>query len=468
MARILIVDDEKGVRRSIAIAFQFSGHQVEEAATGEEALQLVQKDIFDLVITDLVMEDIDGLELIKKIKALCPTSSIIMMTAYGSIDSAVRAIKLGASDYITKPFTDDQIILAADKALERQKLESTIRVLQSVLVDKYDFKNIITVNRELQEMLRKVYLVASQNITVLLVGESGTGKELIAASLHRMSYRKGGAFVALNCGAFPETLLESELFGHTRGAFTGATSHKKGLVEEADGGTIFLDEIGDAPLSFQVKILRFLENGEFRRLGETITRRADLRIVAATHKDLEHEIQSGHFRNDLFFRLNACRFELPPLRARREDIPLLVRHFLKVCSSEMNKHVEMIHPRVYDIFSGYSWPGNVRELQNTIRYAVAITAKNCIDIEDLPGSFQMLIGEETKPIYSLEQPASLCDLERSYILSVLETTGWNKKKACEILQISRATLHRRLKEYKLGQKENPRGTSSTIPSNVSN
>lgn len=450
MARILIVDDEKGVRRSIAIAFEFSGHQVEEAATGEEALQLVQKDIFDLIITDLVMEDIDGLELIKKIKALCPTSSIIMMTAYGSIDSAVAAIKLGASDYITKPFTEDQITLAAEKALQRQKLESTIRVLQSVLIDKYDFKNIITVNRELQEILRKVSLIASQNISVLVVGESGTGKELIAAALHRMSHRKESAFVALNCGAFPETLLESELFGHNRGAFTGATSHKKGLVEEADGGTIFLDEIGDAPLSFQVKILRFLENGEFRRLGETITRKADLRIVAATHKDLEHEIQSGLFRDDLFFRLNACRFELPPLRARREDIPLLARHLLKACSSEMNKQIDMIHPRVYEVFLGHSWPGNVRELQNTIRYAVAITAKNCIDIEDLPGSFQKLIQEETKPIYSLEQPSSLHDLEKSYILSVLETTGWNKKKACEILKISRATLHRRLKEYELG------------------
>ena len=449
MARILIVDDEKGLRRSTAIAFQLSGYQVEEAATGQEALRLVQDGIFDLIITDLVMEDIDGLELIKKIKALCPTSSIIMMTAYGSIDSAVSAIKSGAVDYITKPFTEDQIVLAAEKALQRQKLESTVRALQSVLIDKYDFKNIITVTREMQEVLRKVCLIAAQNISVLLVGESGTGKELIAAALHRMSHRKDRAFVALNCGAFPETLLESELFGHTRGAFTGATSHKKGLVEEADGGAIFLDEIGDAPLSFQVKILRFLENGEFRRLGETVTRKADLRVIAATHKDLEHEIQAGRFRDDLFFRLNACRFELPPLRARKEDIPLLARHFLKACSSEMNKQADMIHPRVYDIFLGYSWPGNVRELENTIRYAVAITAKNCIDVEDLPGSFQKLVQEETRPTYSLEQPASLYDLEKSYILSILETTGWNKKKACEILKISRATLHRRLKEYKL-------------------
>ncbi len=447
MAHILIVDDEKGLRRSTAIAFQLSGHQVEEAATGNEALQLVQKDIFDLIITDLVMEDIDGLELIKKIKLLCPTSSIIMMTAYGSIDSAVTAIKSGAIDYITKPFTEDQIILAAEKALERQKLESTIRVLQNVLIHKYDFKNIITINREMQEILRKVHLIAAQNISVLLTGESGTGKELIAAALHHMSHRKKRAFVALNCGAFPETLLESELFGHTRGAFTGATSHKKGLVEEADGGTIFLDEIGDAPLSFQVKILRFLENGEFRRLGETNTRKADLRIIAATHRSLEHEIQAGRFRDDLFFRLNVCRFELPPLRARTEDIPLLARHFLKASSSEMNKQVDIIHPRVYDIFLRYSWPGNVRELENTICYAIAITAKNCIDIEDLPNAFQKLIHEETKPVYPLEQPASLCDLEKSYILSVLEKTGWNKKKACEILKISRATLHRRLKAY---------------------
>lgn len=448
MARILIVDDEKGLRRSTAIAFQMRGHQVEEAATGEEALGLVRKDIFDLIITDLVMEDLDGLELVKNIRALSPTSSIIMMTAYGSIDSAIAATKLGVSDYITKPFTEDQILLAAEKTFQRQKLESTIRVLQSVLIDKYQFKNIITVNHELQEILRKICLVAAQNITVLLVGESGTGKELMAAALHRMSHRKDSAFVALNCGAFPETLLESELFGHTRGAFTGASSHKKGLVEEADGGTIFLDEIGDAPPSFQVKILRFLENGEFRRLGETITRKADVRIIAATHRDLAREIQDGRFRDDLFFRLSACRFDLPPLRARNEDIPFLAQHFLKTYSSEMNKQVDMIHPRVYDTFLGYTWPGNVRELGNTVRYAVAITTKNCIDIEDLPGSFQKLIREKILPVYSLDQPASLSDLEKGYILSVLEKTGWNKKKACEILKISKATLHRRLKEYK--------------------
>ncbi|HED00272.1 MAG TPA: sigma-54-dependent Fis family transcriptional regulator [Proteobacteria bacterium] len=448
MARILIVDDEKGLRRSTAIAFQLRGHQVEEAGTGEEALEFVRKDIFDLVITDLVMEDMDGLELIKKIKALCPISSVIMMTAYGSIDSAIAATKLGVSDYVTKPFTEDQILLAAEKAFQRQKMESTIRVLQSVLIDKYQFKNIITVSRELKEILRKICLVATQNITVLLMGESGTGKELIAAALHRVSHRKDRPFVALNCGAFPETLLESELFGHTRGAFTGATSHKKGLVEEADGGTIFLDEIGDAPLSFQVKILRFLEDGEFRRLGKTITRKADVRIIAATHKNLEHEIEAGRFRDDLFFRLSACRFDLPPLRARKEDIPFLAQHFLKTYSSEMNKQVDMIHPRVYNIFLGYSWPGNVRELENTIRYALAITPKNCIDIEDLPGSLQKLVREKILPVYSSDQPASLSDLEKGYILSVLEKTGWNKKKACEILQISKATLHRRLKEYK--------------------
>lgn len=448
MARILIVDDEKGLRRSTAIAFQLRGHQVEEAETGEEALEFVRKDIFDLVITDLVMEDMDGLELVKKIKALCPISSVIMMTAYGSIDSAIAATKLGVSDYVTKPFTEEQILLAAEKAFQRQKMESTIRVLQSVLIDKYQFKNIITVNRELQEILRKICLVATQNITVLLMGESGTGKELIAAALHRVSHRKDRPFVALNCGAFPETLLESELFGHTRGAFTGASSHKKGLVEEADGGAIFLDEIGDAPLSFQVKILRFLEDGEFRRLGETITRRADVRIIAATHRDLEHEIEAGRFRDDLFFRLSACRFDLPPLRARKEDIPFLARRFLKTYSSEMNKQVDMIHPRVYDIFLGYSWPGNVRELENTIRYALAITTKNCIDIEDLPGSLQKLVREKILPVYSSDQPASLSDIEKGYILSVLEKTGWNKKKTCEILQISKATLHRRLKEYK--------------------
>jgi DNA-binding NtrC family response regulator len=449
VARILIVDDEKGVRRSTAIALQLKGHQVEEAGTGEKALQLVQKDIFDLVITDLVMEDVDGLELVRKIKALCPTSSIIMMTAYGSIDSAIAATKLGVSDYVTKPFTEDQIVLAAEKAFQRQKLESTIRVLQSVLTDKYHLKNIITVNRELREILRKVSLVAAQNISVLLIGESGTGKELIAAALHRMSHRKDRAFVALNCGAFPETLLESELFGHTREAFTGATAHKKGLVEEADEGTIFLDEIGDAPPSFQVKILRFLENGEFRRLGETITRKADVRIIAATNRDLEHEIQAGSFRSDLFFRLSACRFDVPPLRVRKEDIPFLARHFLKSSSSEMNKEVNMIHPRVYDIFLRYSWPGNVRELENAIHYSVAITTKNCIDIEDLPDSFQKLGREETIPVYSPDQPPTLSDLEKSYILSILEKTGWNKKKACEILEISKATLYRRLKEYKL-------------------
>lgn len=448
MARILIVDDEKGLRRSTAIAFQLRGHQVEEAGTGKEALDFIQKDIFDLVITDLVMEDMNGLELLREIRALCPTSSVIMMTAYGSIDSAIAATKLGVSEYVTKPFTEDQILLAAEKTLQRQKLESTIRVLQSVLIDKYQFKNIITANRELQDILRKICLVATQNITVLLVGESGTGKELIAAALHRMSHRKDNAFVALNCGAFPETLLESELFGHTRGAFTGASSHKKGLVEEADGGTIFLDEIGDAPPTFQVKILRFMENGEFRRLGETTTRKADVRIVAATHKNLEQEIEAGRFRDDLFFRLSACRFELPPLRARKEDIPLLVRHFLKTYSSEMDKRVDMIHPQVYGVFLQHSWPGNVRELENTIRYAIAITTKSCIHIEDLPGNFQKFAGKQMVPAYSLDEPATLDDVEKNYILSILEKTGWNKKKACEILKISKATLHRRLKEYK--------------------
>ena len=445
MAGILIVDDEKNLRRSLRIAVEEWGYQSAEAASGEEALHLIEQDVYDVVLTDLVMEKMDGIELLKRIKALSPTSEVLMMSAYGTIEKAVDAMRQGAYDFIVKPFSMDYLDMMLRKVIGQKKLKQTVKRLMDALVEHYPFENVVAVSAGMREVMHQVALIAGWKVPVLIHGESGVGKELAAMAIHHSSGRSEGPFIPVNCGAFPDTLLDSELFGHCRGAFTGAVTNKRGLIEEADQGTLFLDEIGEAPAALQVRLLRFLDNGRFRRIGEVIERESDVRVIAATNQDLIQSIRDGRFREDLYYRLSVATIAIPPLRERKEDIPVLCRRFLEKAVERMGRASVRLHPQVHRLFQNYSWPGNVRELENTIEHSLIMTDSDEITVEDLPvkfrgagGGFQDLLAQgET----------SLSEIERRYILSVLEKTGGNKKQAAEILKISRTTLISRLKSY---------------------
>ena len=443
MANILIVDDEKSMRHSLSIALEGWGHNTQEASSGKEAIPLISKEIYDIVITDLVMEGIDGIELLQKIKDLSPSTEVLLISAHGTVNKAVEAMKKGAYDFITKPFSMDHLKMILDKLTGQIELKQTLKHLKTVLADHYLFDNIVAESPAMREVMHKVVLVANSSAPVLIQGESGVGKEVIAMAIHNLSNRDKKAFVPINCGAFPETLLDSELFGHARGAFTGATSNKRGLIEEADMGTLFLDEIGEAPPAFQIRLLRFLDNGHFRRVGETEERKSNARIIAATNKDLNQYIKEKKFREDLYYRLSVAVVKIPPLRERKEDIVPLSQHFLQLYSKKMGKPIPKLHPEVHDIFKNYSWPGNVRELENTIEHALILSNSNEIHINDLPIKF--LDTKAKKSIFEEDLP--LKEMEKRYIFSILDKTKGNKKKAAEILKISRTTLISRLKSY---------------------
>ncbi len=445
MANILVVDDEKSMRHSLSIALEGWGHNTKEASSGKEAVDFISKEIYDIVVTDLVMEGMDGIELLQKIKDLSPSTEVLLMSAHGTIDKAVEAMKKGASDFITKPFSMDHMKMILEKLLGQMELKQTVKHLKSVLADHYLLNNIVAESPVMREIMHQVTLVAGSSAPVLIQGESGVGKEVIAIAIHSLSSRAKGAFVPINCGAFPETLLDSELFGHCRGAFTGATANKRGLIEEADRGTLFLDEIGEAPPAFQIRLLRFLDNGQFRRVGEVEERRSNARIIAATNKDLNQYIKEKKFREDLYYRLSVAVIKIPPLRERKEDIPPLSQHFLQLYSKKMGKPVPKLCPEVCDIFKNYSWPGNVRELENTIEHALIVSHSNEIRVDDLPTKF--LDTRERGKNLTFDEDLPLKEIEKKYIFSVLKKTKGNKKKAAEILKISRTTLISRLKSY---------------------
>src|SRR5512139_804141 len=446
-AHLLVVDDDPVTIDLLKEVFTKEGYDVSTALSGEEAITQGMDNLFDIIITDVRMGEKDGMEVLRFFKKNAPETTVIMITAFGSIETAIEAIREGAYDYISKPFRLDEIKFTIQRALEQRRLIQENKFFRQELLDKYQFKNVIGRTPQMFQVYKTIAKVADTKSTVLLCGERGTGKELIARSIHYNSQRNNRTFIPVDCASLVETLIESELFGHVRGAFTGASSAKKGLFEEADGGTLFLDEVGNLSLLMQSKLLRFLQEHEIKRVGGTESVKLDVRVIAATNQPLEPLVQSEKFRVDLFDRLNVVSITLPPLRDRKEDIPFLASHFLQKFSEENHKNISHLSPEALEILTRYSWPGNVRELEHTIERAVIFSIHPMILPEDLPKK----MFEETKDpeILIPEKPLSLRELEKRYVLKVLQETGGNKKKASEILGIDRVTLYRILEKEEL-------------------
>ncbi|MCB0346335.1 MAG: sigma-54-dependent Fis family transcriptional regulator, partial [Bdellovibrionales bacterium] len=383
---VLLVDDEEGVRASLEQILNEAGYLVTSAASGEEALDCAEEQQYDLLLTDLKMPEMDGLQLLQKLQDKRFDATTIVMSAYGNQDIALEAMRLGAYDYISKPFNAEEIILTLKKAEEREKLRKENALLKDQVRKRYSFSNIIADSPSMAGIFETIKKIADYKTTILIVGESGTGKELIARAIHQNSTRRSKKFVAINCGAIPENLLESELFGHRKGAFTDATRDKKGLFEEADGGTILLDEIGELPLHLQVKLLRVLQEGQIRPVGGSDVISIDVRVIAATLRDLEQDVIDGRFRDDLYYRLNVVSIQVPPLRDRKEDIPILVHHFLQKHQAKLQLPVDRIDDSALKLLMNYSWKGNVRELENAIERAMILTEGDSITASSLPKS----------------------------------------------------------------------------------
>jgi DNA-binding NtrC family response regulator len=446
MAAILVVDDDESPRRMLALLLKKRGHQVTEADGAAAAARLLEGGSFDVVVTDLRMPDGDGLEVLANSRRLCPDADVILLTAYAGWESAKEAIRLGAFDYFEKGREPDELLLRIDNALERKALRRENTNLKAQVRDRFSIPGIVARSPQMRDILELVARVAPTDATVLIRGESGTGKELIAKALHHASQRANGPFLAVNCGALPETLLESEIFGHVKGAFTGAVSHKKGLFEEADGGTFFLDELAEMAPNLQVKLLRVLQTGEVRRVGSNQSTAVDARVIAATNRDLDQMMRTGTFREDLFYRLDVIPIALPPLRERREDIPLLAEHFLERCGTKHGRRLRLAAEAVERLLR-YPWPGNVRELENAIERTCILCRGETIGPEDLPP--HVASGMTLGPAPALPAQRDLAEVERAHILQTLERLGWNHTRAAEALGIGRTTLWRKLKEFGL-------------------
>jgi two-component system response regulator AtoC len=454
--RILIVDDEESFRHMLSVILVKEGYEVETSSNGQEALQKAGASTFDHILCDIRMPRMDGLGFLREIRKTGTEATIIVMSAYGTVDIAIEAMKLGAYDYISKPFKPDEIILTLRKAEEREQLRRENQLLRREVAKEFSFENIISKNEKMQEIFDVIKKVSPYKSTMLITGESGTGKELVARALHYNSDRSQNPFIAVNCGAIPENLLESELFGHAKGAFTDAIRTKKGLFEEADGGTLFLDEIGELPGQLQVKLLRVLQDGEIRRIGESKPIQIDVRIVAATVKDLPKEVNEGRFREDLFYRLNVLPLHIPPLRERKEDIPLLIQHFIRKYNQAMGKNVKEVDRKAMEALMNYKWFGNVRELENTIERAIVLSEKNHIESENLPIEIQNFKEEfqsETFPEeeYSIKKASKI--LEISLIKKALRKTKGNHTHAARLLEISHRALLYKIKEYEIVEDE---------------
>jgi two-component system response regulator AtoC len=454
--RILIVDDEESFRHMLSVILIKEGYEVDTSSNGEEGLQKASASPFDQILCDIRMPRMDGLVFLREIKKTGAETTVIMMSAYGTVDTAIEAMKLGAYDYISKPFKPDEIILTLRKSEEREQLRRENQLLRKEVGKEYSFENIVSKNEKMQKMFDVIKKVSQYKSTVLITGESGTGKELVARALHYNSDRSQSPFIAVNCGAIPENLLESELFGHAKGAFTDAIRTKKGLFEEADGGTLFLDEIGELPGQLQVKLLRVLQDGEIRRIGESKSIQIDVRIVAATVKDLSREVNEGHFREDLFYRLNVLPIHIPPLRERKEDIPLLIQHFIGKYNQTMNKNVADVDHNAMDTLMNYKWYGNVRELENTVERAIVLSEKNNIGLENLPIEIQNFKEESQLEVLSEEEYSikkASKSLEVNLIKKALRRTKGNHTHAARLLEISHRALLYKIKEYGIVENE---------------
>lgn len=439
--KILIVDDEVSIREMIKKGLSQMGEfNVETAQNGAEAIEKIEKEIFDLVLTDLKMPEMDGLELLKNIKGTRPEVMVILMTAYGSIETAVEAMKIGANDYITKPINFEDLLLHISKVQKESLLLKENRLLRMEVRKKFEFNNIIGKSKKMQEIFSLIEKVAPGNSTVIIYGGSGTGKELVAKAIHYHSPRADKPFIPFNCGAIPETLVESELFGHTKGAFTGAIQAKRGLFEEANGGTLFLDEISTILPSAQVKLLRVLQEKELMRVGSTERTKIDVRMIAATNENLEENMKMGKFREDLFYRLHVFPIFLPNLKDRREDISLLAYHFLDRYSKEAKKGIKGISKEAMKLLLEYPWPGNVRELENTIERAVIMTDQDHLISNDFPQDLIEGYSEMIKR--GVKDRKSLNDMKSEYIKEILKEVSGNKRIASEILKVNPRTLYR--------------------------
>jgi len=444
---VVVADDEESARISLGQILREDGYQVSLAADGEEALRLVAAEQPDVLLTDLKMPGMDGQELLSRVRQGYPEVAVVIMTAHGTIRSAVEALRQGAEDYLTKPVDVEEVEYLLDQVLKRRKLLSETRLLRERLDDKYRFENIIGHGPEMLEVFRLVEQVAPTQASVLITGESGTGKELIAQAIHQRSQRRDAAFIKVSCAALPETLLESELFGHERGAFTGALARRAGRFELAAGGTVFLDEVGDIPLGMQVKLLRFLQDHQFERVGGNQTLTVDVRVLTATHRDLQAFIKEGKFREDLYYRLNVIELPLPPLRSRTQDIPLLTDFFVKKYSAANGKEVKVVTDETLSALMAHTWPGNVRELEHALERAVILSRGDELDLSLFP-----TLPRTAQPARMAKKPASpgatMEEIEREAILRTLESVGGSTSRAAAVLKISPRTIQYKLKEYR--------------------
>lgn len=457
--RILVVDDERSMREFLEIMLTKEGYNVQTAANGRDALAMAEKKLFDLAILDIRMAKMDGIKTLGHLKEISPETVVLMITAYASTDTAIQAMKRGAYDYITKPFKVEEIKMTIQKALEKKSLETENTLLRQAIEERYRLGTIIGKSESMRTIFELIKKVSPTKTNILLTGGSGTGKELVAKAIHYNSPRKDKPFVVLNCGAIPENLLESELFGHMKGAFTGAISNKRGLFETADGGTIFLDEIGELPLSMQVKLLRVIQDREFTRVGGTEPIHVDVRIVSATNKEIEEAVRKGEFREDLFYRLNVIQLRLPNLRERKEDIPLLAQNFLNLFSAELGKDIHQISHEAMKLLMSYDYPGNVRELQNMIERAVALEGTNVLTAQNLSSYVDEQRGLKRSDI-DLEIPKEGIDLEkvvesieRTLLLKALGRAKGIKKRAAELLHINFRSMRYRLDKYGINKSD---------------
>jgi two-component system, NtrC family, response regulator HydG len=439
LGKILVVDDQRNMRTTLALMLRSAGYDVDEAADGAQGKDLGAGGAYDVVITDLRMGEDDGIEVLRSIKEAQPMTEVIVMTAYGTIESAVEAMRVGAFDYIQKPFTEQELNVKVSKALESRQLRSQVQLFAQEFKERYHLENVVGRSQPIRDVLARVIKIAPTEATALITGESGTGKELIARAVHANSKRAHRPFVTVNCAAITETLLESELFGYARGAFTGAVSARKGLFEEADGGTFFFDEIAETTPAFQAKLLRAIQEGEIRRVGENKPIRVDVRVVAATNVDLAQAVADRRFRQDLYYRLNVVRFVLPPLRERREDIPLLLEFFLAKYTRKMSRRARL-GEGVMDRLLGYAFPGNVRELENLVEQGVALCTNGVIGVDDIlpeePRALDATVGRTLADIVD--------DAQRQAIETALRNADGSRERAAEILDISPTTLWRKM------------------------
>src|SRR5580700_3467175 len=451
MRRVLVVDDEENIRLVLRTLLKKHGFEVEVAEGGEAAIAMLDSFDPDVILTDVRMPRMGGMDLLATLRAKQHPATVIVMSAYGNVDLALEAMKAGAYDYVSKPFKPDEVVLALRKAEERETLRRENRALREQIQKENQFESILAKSKEMQDIFRTITKIADFKTTVLVTGESGTGKELVARAIHSRSSRRDKPFIAINCGAIPENLLESELFGHKKGAFTDASSDRRGLFEEATGGTLFLDEIGELPLNLQVKLLRVLQEESIRRLGDTRDIKVDVRIIAATHRDLTAEVKAGRFREDLFYRINVLPIAIPPLRARREDISLLIDHFIARNNARLGTQTRGLTHEARKLLLEYAWPGNVRELENTIERAMVLSELEILDTADLPERIRDALDPVQMQLATGELSIKKTTLvvEEILIRRALTKTKGNRTRAAEILEISHRALLYKIKDYKI-------------------